>query len=216
MSYYFCIVNTRDQPTFELEFGTSKQGGDGIARFSQEARELNPFLMHASLDYVDDMQWYSNQMYLKRIDHFAHSHISAFLTPTSTRFLLLHLPHLPNAAPIPPPQSSTSYSPYGPYTNSFPGTTFNPASSLSSSTTTSSSTRSGLGNLGVGGGGGGSGGGIPNNPTSPQTEEAVRLFFTEVFECWLKSIMSPFGGPMEAIRSSVFRSRVVAVGRKYL
>ncbi|KAL8858329.1 MAG: hypothetical protein Q9178_005192 [Gyalolechia marmorata] len=62
MSYYFCIVNTRDQPTFELEFGTSKQGGDGIARFSQEARELNPFLIHASLDYVDDMQWYTNQM----------------------------------------------------------------------------------------------------------------------------------------------------------
>ncbi|KAL9022980.1 MAG: hypothetical protein Q9180_008456, partial [Flavoplaca navasiana] len=56
MSYYFCIVNTRDQPTFELEFGTSKQGGDGIARFSPDARELNPFRLHASLDYVDDLQ----------------------------------------------------------------------------------------------------------------------------------------------------------------
>ncbi|KAL8774275.1 MAG: hypothetical protein Q9209_001026 [Squamulea sp. 1 TL-2023] len=209
MSYYFCIVNTRDQPTFELEFGTSKQGGDGVARFSQEARELNPFLIHASLDYVDDMQWYTNQMYLKRIDHIAHAHISAYLTPTSTRFLLLHLPHPPNTAPIPPPQSSTSYSPYGAYTNAFPGTSFNPTSSVSSSSTTTSS-RGGLGNIGSGGGG------IPNNPTSPQTEEAVRLFFTEVNEIWLKSIMSPFGGPLEGIGSPVFRQRVVAAGKKYL
>ncbi|KAI4250535.1 MAG: hypothetical protein L6R40_000135 [Gallowayella cf. fulva] len=206
MSYYFCIVNTRDQPTFELEFGTSKQGGDGIARFSQEARELNPFLMHASLDYVDDMQWY-----LRRIDHFAHTHISAFLTPTSTRFLLLHLPHPPNTAPLPPPQTSTSYSPYGPYTNAFPGTSFTPSSSsTTTTTTTSTSARTGLG------GAGGGGGGIPNNPTSPQTEEAVRLFFTEVFEIWLKGVMSPFGGPGEMVSSSVFRARVVAAGRKYL
>ncbi|KAI4251207.1 MAG: hypothetical protein LQ352_004996 [Teloschistes flavicans] len=206
MSYYFCIVNTRDQPTFELEFGTSKQGGDGVPRFTQEARNLNPFIMHASLDYVDELQWHTNQMYLKRIDHFASSHISAFLTPTSTRFLLLHLPHPPNTDPVPPPQTSTSYSPYGPYTNSFPGTTA--ISSLSSSTTSSS--RSSLASVS------GGGSGIANNPTSPQTEEAIRLFFTEVFECWLKAVMSPFGGPQEKIGSLAFRTRVLAAGKKYL
>ncbi|KAL9582418.1 MAG: hypothetical protein Q9212_003308 [Teloschistes hypoglaucus] len=206
MSYYFCIFNSRDQPTFELEFGTSKQGGDGVPRFTQEARNLNPFIMHASLDYVDELQWHTNQMYLKRIDHFASSHISAFLTPTSTRFLLLHLPHPPNTDPVPPPQTSTSYSPYGPYTNSFPGTTA--LSSLSSSTTSSS--RSSLASVS------GGGNSIANNPTSPQTEEAIRLFFTEVFECWLKAVMSPFGGPQEKIESPVFRTRVVAAGKKYL
>lgn len=63
MSYYFCIVGTRDQPLFELEFGTSKQGGDGVARFSQEARQMNPFIVHASLDFVDELQWTNNQMY---------------------------------------------------------------------------------------------------------------------------------------------------------
>ncbi|KAL8736583.1 MAG: hypothetical protein Q9181_002353 [Wetmoreana brouardii] len=207
MSYYFCIVNTRDQPTFEIEFGTSKQGGDGQPRFSQEARKLNPFLMHASLDYVDDLQWHTNQMYLKRIDHFASSHISAFLTPTSTRFLLLHLPHPPNTDPLPPPQTSSSYSPYGPYTNSFPGTTT--LSSLSSSTTSSSS-RTSLASVS------GGSSSIANNPTSPQTEEAIRLFFQEVFECWLKAVMSPFGGPQENIASPVFRARVTAAGKKYL
>ena len=63
MSYYFCIIGTRDQPLFELEFGTSKQGGDGVARFSQEARHMNPFIVNSSLDFVDELQWNNNQMY---------------------------------------------------------------------------------------------------------------------------------------------------------
>ena len=62
----------------------------------------------------------------------------------------------------------------------------------------------------------GGSGGIANNPTSPQTEEAIRLFFNEVFECWIKSCMSPFGGPQGPIGSQVFRSRVLAAGKKYL
>ncbi|KAL9603945.1 MAG: hypothetical protein Q9219_000883 [cf. Caloplaca sp. 3 TL-2023] len=230
MSYYFCIINTRDQPTFDLEFGTSKQGGDGVARFSQEARKLNPFLIHASLDFVDELQWTTNQMceipfspqffhliltkrvqsrYLKRIDHFSSSHISAFLTPTSTRFLLLHLPHPPNTDPVPPPQTSTSFSPYGPYTNSFPGTLTTPSFSSSGSTSGASSSRSSIASVS-------GSNSIANNPTSPQTEEAVRLFFVEVFEHWLKAVMSPFGGPQAGVGSPVFRSRVLAAGKKYL
>ena len=63
MSYFFCIVGTRDNPLFELEFGTSKQGGDGVARFSAEARQMNPFIVHSSLDIVDEMQWLNNHMY---------------------------------------------------------------------------------------------------------------------------------------------------------
>jgi len=66
MSYYFCIVGTRDNPLFELEFGTSKQGGDGVARFSAEARQMNPFIIHSSLDIVDEVQWLSTPMYVLR------------------------------------------------------------------------------------------------------------------------------------------------------
>ena len=66
MSYYFCIVGTRDNPLFELEFGTSKQGGDGVARFSAEARHMNPFIIHSSLDIVDEVQWLNTQMYVLR------------------------------------------------------------------------------------------------------------------------------------------------------
>jgi trafficking protein particle complex subunit 2 len=62
MSYYFTIIGSRDNPLFELEFGTSKQGGDGVARFPGEARRLNPFVVHAALDVVEEVMWGNNQM----------------------------------------------------------------------------------------------------------------------------------------------------------
>lgn len=57
---------------------------------------------------------------------------------------------------------------------------------------------------------------IGANPTSPQTEEAIKQFFTEVYESWVKTIMSPFYQVNMEVRSPVFRSRVVAAGKKYL
>lgn len=57
---------------------------------------------------------------------------------------------------------------------------------------------------------------IAANPTSPQTEEAVKNFFIEVYENWVKTIMSPFYKVNMEVRSPVFRQRVVAAGRKYL
>ena len=57
---------------------------------------------------------------------------------------------------------------------------------------------------------------IAANPTSPQTEEAVKNFFTEVYENWVKTIMSPFYKVNMEVRSPVFRQRVAAAGRKYL
>ena len=64
MSYYFAIIGTKDNPLFELEFGTSKQGGDGAARFPLEARHLNQFIVHASLDVVEEVQWLNKEMYV--------------------------------------------------------------------------------------------------------------------------------------------------------
>ena len=75
---------------------------------------------------------------------------------------------------------------------------------------------------GAGSGSGGSGGSSSNNtsiaanPTSPQTEEAVRNFMLEVYENWVKAIMSPFYKVNMEVKSPVFRSRVAAAGRKYL
>ena len=62
MSYYFSIVGTKDNPLFELEFGTSKAGGDGLARFREDARHINQFVVHSSLDIVEEVQWNGGQM----------------------------------------------------------------------------------------------------------------------------------------------------------
>jgi hypothetical protein len=64
MSYYFAIIGTQDNPLFEHEFGTSKQGGDGQPRFGEQARYLNQFVLHSSLDIVEEVQWTTGQLYV--------------------------------------------------------------------------------------------------------------------------------------------------------
>lgn len=138
-----------------------------------------------------------NDRYLKRIDHYASAHVSCFLTPTGVKFLLLHLPHPPNTAPPNPSvaQNPHVFPPFAPFTTTTP-----PSSLLRASTSSSSSSTAT----------------IPNNPTSPQTEEAVRLFMTEVYESWVKAIMSPFQNVNSQLKSPVFRTRVQAAGKKFL
>lgn len=133
--------------------------------------------------------------YLKVIDKFFTSHISCFLTPTSVKFLLLHLPHPPNT---PPPANSTTF----PFTSSFAPSASTSTSSLSRSSLSSSSSSTSTS--------------IATNPTSPQTEEAIRQFFTEVWELWIKATMNPFYHVDDPVKSPVFRTRVAAAGRKYL
>jgi hypothetical protein len=57
---------------------------------------------------------------------------------------------------------------------------------------------------------------IASNPISPATEEAVRQFFAEVYESWVKTVMNPFYTVNMEVKSPVFRQRVAAAGRKYL
>ncbi|KAI5302321.1 hypothetical protein KEM56_000800, partial [Ascosphaera pollenicola] len=163
---------------FSLAFGTSKAGGDGIPRFRfpDSSRYMNQFMIHASLDILEELQWTNGAMYLKNIDSYSPSscYISAFLTGSGARFLLLHQPH------------STAVS------NSS-------ASSSSTPLTTRASSSS-----------------IANNPLSPQAEEAVRQFMNEVYENWVKAVMSPFYRRGAEIKSPVFRQRIVAAGRKWL
>lgn len=66
MSFYFSIIGTKDNPLFTHEFGTSKQSADGQARFPPSARRLNPFIVHASLDILEEVQWGSGAMYVLR------------------------------------------------------------------------------------------------------------------------------------------------------
>lgn len=57
---------------------------------------------------------------------------------------------------------------------------------------------------------------IAANPTSAATEEAIKNFFFEVYENWIKAIMNPFYKTNMEVKSPIFRQRVVAAGRKYL
>ena len=111
--------------------------------------------------------------------------------------MLLHLPHPPKTPPstLNASQNPNVFPPFAPFT-----TTATPSSLLRVSTTASS----------------GGTAAVPNNPTSPQTEEALRLFFTEVYEQWLKAIMNPFQEINQALASPVFRSRVLTAGKKFL
>ncbi|KFZ25472.1 hypothetical protein V502_00076 [Pseudogymnoascus sp. VKM F-4520 (FW-2644)] len=164
MSFYFAIVGTQDNPLFEYEFGSSKQGGDGIARFPEQARYMNQFVVHSSLDIVEEVQWGTGQMYLKCLDRFYNNYVSCFITPGNIKFLLLQMPSQPTGVAI-STRASTS---------------------------------------------------IAANPTSPQTEEAIRQFFVEVYENWVKTTMSPFYQVNMEVKSPVFRNRVVASAKKYL
>ena len=55
-------VSVRLETEFELDFGTSKSGGDGTARFREEARHMNQFIVHAALDMVEEVQWSSKEL----------------------------------------------------------------------------------------------------------------------------------------------------------
>lgn len=171
MSYYFVIISPTDTPLFELTFGSSKAGGNGVAHFrnGESSRYMNQFVVHAALDVVEEVQWLTPNMWLKVIDHYAptNSHISCFITGTNVRFILLHQPSMPAAGPG------------------------SRVSTLSSSS-------------------------IAQNPTSPQTEEAIRQFMTEIYELWTKTLMSPFYRIGDEVKSPVFRARVSAAGKKWL
>ncbi|KAI9819074.1 MAG: TRAPP subunit [Phylliscum demangeonii] len=243
MSYYFTIIGTKDNPLFEYEFGTSKAGGDGQARFAEQARHMNQFIVHASLDIVEEVQWASGNMYLKCIDRFYNNHVSCFLTGGNIKFLLLHAPTGSSNVHGPPSSSSAaSYAPApGPTLTHTPVSAPPPPSSLSSSsatttagaatpaastpslasTTTTSSTLRGPSSITsfpppAPASTSTSSSAIGANPTSAATEEAIRLFFTDVYEVWVKTLMNPFYLLNMEVRSPVFRARVAAAGKKYL
>ena len=103
------------------------------------------------------------------------------------KFLLLHAPN---------PTVSTPY-----YSNS----------------SSSSSGPGGIAGSSLVGGSSGTGASAATaNPTAPATEEAIRQFFMDVYDVWVKNLMNPFYTVNMDVKSPVFRARVAAAGRKYL
>lgn len=70
-----------DRPVFEATFPAALSGKHNI---------VEQLVLNAALDMLDEAQWTSKDMYLRVVDRYNDQLVSAFLTPSGFRFLLLH------------------------------------------------------------------------------------------------------------------------------
>ncbi|KAI8899859.1 Sedlin [Globomyces pollinis-pini] len=81
---YFVIVGTKDNPLYEAEFGPLAKDA------KNDNRHLHQFIVHSSLDIVDELLWGTQSKYLKIVDKFNEWNVSAYVLPSGIRFMLLH------------------------------------------------------------------------------------------------------------------------------
>lgn len=70
-----------DRPVFEATFPHALSGKHNI---------LEQLVLNASLDMLDEAMWLSKDMYMRVVDRYNDQLVSAYVTPSGYRFLLLH------------------------------------------------------------------------------------------------------------------------------
>lgn len=80
-TYLFHIIGKKDNPIYEAEF---------VFASKKEGTQLGQFIIHAALDVIDETVWTTNNMYLKTVDKFNDLTVSAFVTASQLKLVLLH------------------------------------------------------------------------------------------------------------------------------